>query len=407
MANNFISDFLAYGSGTECPKNFIRWASLTPLAIAMGRRYFTKVGIFIYHPELCFVLVAQSGAKKSVAKDFAKQVVQEAMPNQPIAADITSRDGLINWLASDSTLRHYVNFEGAECEWHPLALFVDEMVHFTSYSVHDMINLLVAIYGQKFFQSITIKRKTENIIEPCVNLVGCCTTEWITDNLKRGNLKGGWSRRFHVIYEPKLSEEVIPWPMGASGREVYLKRMCDHLHYIEANAGEFVWTEKAKHYHDIWYRQNHSTLPDDPNLRAYFLTKGVHLAKIAMLVAAAHEKFELKITDDILDETLAIFTTTEINLPDLYLSGGRNELIIPQMQAMKLLDKYGGGMFKKRWMIEMQKDLDPMEQLNIMRYLKESGQIYEANVEKEGVVIPMLLTPKKMIEVQKNGGKWC
>src|SRR6185312_8553586 len=131
MSYNFIQDFLEYGSGTECPKAFIRWSALFPLSCAAGKRYWTHVGKFIYYPEVGFVLVGQSGAKKSVAKNLAKEILYDAFPDFPIAADITSRDALINWLANEETQRFYINFEGAECEWHPLALFVDEMVHFT------------------------------------------------------------------------------------------------------------------------------------------------------------------------------------------------------------------------------------------------------------------------------------
>jgi hypothetical protein len=92
----------------------------------------------------------------------------------------------------------------------------------------------------------------------------------------------------------------------------------------------------------------------------------------------------------------------------MYLSGGRNELMVPQQKLLALLELANGGLAKKEVMIKMQKDMSPMELIASTNYLVESGQIYRCMVDgysKNGV-IEMFLLPKKMTEVKKNNGKW-
>lgn len=403
MAYNFIQDFIEYGSGSECPISFIRWASLLPLSVAAGRRYFTKQGRLIRSPELCLVFVAPSGGKKSYGKDLAKEVITDAFPDHPIAADITSRDDLVNLICSEETLRFYINHEGAELPWHPIVLYIDEMRHFMSYSPSAMISFMVAILGQKHFKSSTRKRGKEEAEEPCLNLIGCTTPDWIVEHLKSGILAGGWSRRFIVIYEPKRTEKPIPRPQAPTNELELRRRMREHLRKIERGCGEFVWTPEANEFFDAWYVENWKNVPEDQHLAAYYTTKDIHLDRICMSIALAEENPKLVITKQLLELGLSFFDPIELLLPQLYLAGGRNELAVPQQRLLDLLERVGGGMTKKELMRAMQKDLSPMEQLHIVRFLEDSGQIYRLPVDGKG---EMFLLPKKAVEIKKNGGKW-
>lgn len=408
MAYNFTADFINYAGESECPPNYIRWASLFPLACAAGRRFYTCQGRLLVKPELCLVFVGPSSNKKSHAKDLAKSVVTEALPEITIAADITSKDDLTRLICSKDSLRWFVNHEGAEVEYHPVSLFVDEIRHFMSYSPSAMIAFLVDIYDKKYYKSSTLKRGLEEASEPCVNILGCTTQDWIVEQLKSKILSGGWSRRFITIFEPGRSKTPNYWPVAPPNEREIFTRMRDHLRKIEHMAGVFIWTVEAQAWLKNWYDKNFFNFPDDPHLQAYYANKDKNVIKVAMLLALAAENPQLLITDTLLATAMAFFEPIEENLPSLYLSGGRNELVVAQQKILELLYQGGGGLSKRDLMIKMQKDLSPMEQLSTFRFLQESGQISLALpvLMPDGRTQDMIMLPSKHNEVKKNNGKW-
>jgi hypothetical protein len=402
---SFISDFIAYSSGTMCPPTYIQWASIFPIAVAAGRRYFFNQGRLIIKPELCLCFVGQSGNKKSFGKDLAKDIIVKAMPDMPVAADITSRDDLMRMMASKDSLRFYVNHEGAECEWHPMTLFVDEMRHFMSYSPSAMIAFLVAIYGQKRFIGSTIKRGVEDIVEPCLNLIGCTTEDWINEHLKTGILAGGWSRRFIVIYVPGISKVPIAIPQRHPDADQLEQRMDAHLQKVQTGSGQFKWGKGAEAYFTEWFNHNYKHLPENEHERAFFLTKDQMLLKICMLLDLGEEKPSLVISTELLEAGLAMFDLFEGQLPHLYLSAGRNELAVPQQRLLDLVYATGG-IAKSDLMTKVDRHMTPMEHVSIMRHLVDSKRIVVRSVQFTNGSTEMVLTPKKFAEVMANGGRW-
>lgn len=408
MSYNFISDFINFAGESECPKNYIKWASLFPLSCAAGRRYYTEQARLVVTPELCLVFIGPSSNKKSHAKDLAKAIVVDALPELTIAADITSKDDLTRLICSADSTQWFVNYEGAECESHPVCLFVDEIRHFMSYSPSAMIAFLVDVYGKKYYKSTTLKRGLEEAVEPIINFLGCTTQDWIVENLKSGILSGGWSRRFITIYEPRRTTTPIDWPMAPPDSKFLSERMKNHLRKIQAKAGIFTWRPDAREYFREWYSKNFFTLPDDIHLQSYFANKDKHLIKVCECIALADEEPVLEFTKPLLETGLAFFEAFEENLPKLYLSGGRNELAIHQLRIIELIEANDGGLEKKDLLRKTAKDFSPMEQISTIKFLQESGQISPTSIVKmpDGKNQEMVMLPWKFNLVKSNNGKW-
>lgn len=408
MSYNFIEDFLEYAGVSECPRNYIQWAALFPISCAAGRRYFAEQARLVVTPELCLVFIGPSSNKKSHAKDLAKAVVVDALPELTIAADITSKDDLTRLICCKDSTQFFVNHEGAECESHPVCLFVDEIRHFMSYSPSAMIAFLVDVYGKKYYKSTTLKRGLEEAVEPIINFLGCTTQDWIVDNLKSGILSGGWSRRFITIYEPSRSKTPVDWPMAPPNAGELFNRMRDHLRKIQNKAGKFTWSEDGRVFFREWYAKNFYNLPDDIHLQSYYANKDKQLIKICECIDLANENPKLEITEELLRTGLTFFESFEDNLPKLYLSGGRNELAIHQLRIIELITGLGGGIEKKDLLRRTAKDFSPLEQLSTIRFLQESGQISQALpvTMPNGKVQDMIMLPNKHNEVKKNNGKW-
>lgn len=405
---NFITDFIEFAGESECPQNYIKWASLFPISCAAGRRYFVEQARLVVTPELCLVFIGPSSNKKSHAKDLAKTVVVDALPELTIAADITSKDDLTRLICADSSIQWFENHEGAECESHPVCLFVDEIRHFMSYSPSAMIAFLVDIYGKKYYKSTTLKRGLEQAVEPIVNFLGCTTQDWIVENLKSGILSGGWSRRFITIYEPSRAKNPVDWPEAPKNANILSLRMREHLRKIQAKAGRFTWSKDGREFFKKWYAGNFHNLPDDIHLQSFYANKDKQLLKICQCIDLADETPKLEINQQLLEAGLTFFDSFEANLPKLYLSGGRNELAIHQLRIIELIDSLGGGIEKKDLLRRTAKDFSPFEQLSTIRFLQDSGQISLAVPVQfpSGKVQEMIMTPKKFNEVKINNGKW-
>lgn len=375
--SNFISDFLEYNCGTECPPNYLRWAALSALAVSAGLRYSIPQGRIKIMPNMYLALVGEQGNRKSFAKDQARDLVEEAFIDFPIGADVTTRDDLMRFMASDTSERAYTDAAGNSCIYHPMALFVNELKHFLSYNPASMISFIVDIYDRKVFKGSTIKRGQEDIIAPCLNILACENTEWLIGSLKTGIITGGFSRRFIVVYEPENSEKVIARPFLPPNAADLWDRMIQKLQFIQSNSWDYTWDADAIAFFDKWYAHHKKNLPEDTIMRGFMRTKDQQLLKCCMLLDLAEPTPTKRITIPLLELGLALFGSIEPNMPKLYASAGRNELALPQQRLVELVESRNGLIPEKELLRLTGRDLQPAEQFSIIKHLCDTDQLYK------------------------------
>lgn len=375
---NFIEDFLAYNQGTECPKNYLRWAALSALGVAAGLRYSITQGRISIRPNMYLALVGEQGNRKSFAKDQARDLIEEAFPDHPIGADVTTRDDLIKFIASDVTERAYTDADGVSATYHPVSLFVNELKHFLSYNPSMMISFIVDIFDRKVFKCSTIKRGAEDAVGPCLNILACENTDWLIGSLKSGIITGGFSRRFIVIYEAENTDLAIPRPYLPSNADQLWDRMIRHLQKLQLSSKKYTWDKNAETYFDAWYIKHKKNMPEDAIMRGFMRTKDQQVLKILMLCDLASSSPQYRVTVELIELVLALFGAIEPNMPKLYASAGRNELALPQQKLLELIATRGGLITEKELMRIVNRDLNPMEQASVMRHLTETDQLFKA-----------------------------
>jgi len=374
---NFIADFLDYNQGTECPKNYLRWAALSALSVAAGLRYSITQGRISIRPNMYLALVGEQGNRKSFAKDQARDLIEEAFPDHPIGADVTTRDDLIKFISSDVTERAYTDALGVSSIYHPVSLFVNELKHFLSYNPSMMISFIVDIYDRKVFKCSTIKRGAEDAVGPCLNILACENTDWLIGSLKSGIITGGFSRRFIVIYEPENVDIAIPRPyLPANAKELWT-RMIKHLQSLQQYAKVYTWAPEAELFFDSWYTKHKKNMPEDAIMRGFMRTKDQQLLKTCMLLDLAESSPSYRITVDLLELGLALFGEIEPNMPKLYMSAGRNELALPQQKLLELIENRKGLITEKELLRLINRDLNPMEQFTVLKHLQDTDQIFK------------------------------
>lgn len=405
----FINDFWEYCQCYEIPRNYAILSSIGLLAASVNRRVYIKQGDITIHANMYICLVGEQGGRKSTPKDFARDVFAEVFPNMPVAAAMQTREKIIEYLASDESIRLYHDETGAKIEFHPYILFINELKNFLSFNAAGMIEFLTDIYDRKFFDASTIKRGLEVIPNPCINILACETSDWIVDRLKGRIISGGFSRRMVYVYELEKTNPAemicIPRPIITDKAKRAMAAVKQHLLDIKDISGQFQWTKEGGEFFDEWYRENKRTLPDDPLMRGYRKTKDVQLLKLCMLLAMAYPKPQLLMTPELLQFGLAVLDANEVNMPRLFMSIGRNELAIPQQKIFDLLENNDGWLPKKKLMAEMDKDLTPDEQWKIIRHLKDTDRLFEADVQlgTNGAVRTMIMTRERYVEWKKNG----
>lgn len=377
--SDFIQDFLSFNIGTECPPNFLRWSALSAIGIAAGLRYSLQQGRISIKPNTFMALIGEQGVRKSFAKDQIRALIEEALPDYPIGADITTRDDLVRMMSSDDCERAFTDSNGnTGVIYHPLSLFINELKHFLSYNPSSMISFLVDIYDRDYFRGSTIKRGKEEIERPCLNILACENTDWLINSLKMGIITGGFSRRFIVIYEPDDGGVVIPRPFLPENHAELWNRMIGHLRFIQSNARTYTWDSDAIRCFDSWYHEHKKNMSDDKIIRGFQRTKDQQVLKIAMLTDLADSNPKYKITTDLLELTFSNFNVIEPNMPKLYVAAGRNELAMPQQEMIDVLKLNQGMLNEREFLRKSDKNLNPMEKLSVIRNLIELGYLIKA-----------------------------
>ena len=388
---SFLRDYALYNSGNECSRNYHIWSALVILAATLGRKVSTRWGYFDVHPNLYVVLVGKQGFRKSTAKDIARDMFCEACPDIPIGASVQSREDIVKFMASGECLRAYTDETGQPIEWRPIVFFVNELKNFLSIDPGKMIEFMTDIYDRKYFDASTIKHGSQKIINPCVNFLACETPSWIIDKLKSNIISGGFARRVIYVYETVRGPR-ITFPTITDEAKAARERCIAHLQKISSLVGEFTWTDGARTFYDKWYQSLKA--PEDEVMAGYYESKHIQLIKIAMGLAAAEYTPKLVLTEDLLRMGLVFLDEIEINMPKLSAAAGRNELAIPQQRIMELLKEHKGFMREKQLKILLDKDLNPMEQISLLRHLTtETGQITKVTMTRgPGMFSEMWLT---------------
>jgi len=359
-------------------------------------------GYFNIYPNLYVCLVGKQGSRKSTAKDISRDLLTSTFPEHPVSASIQTREDIVKFMASDECLFSYTDENNAQQELRPFTLLINELKNFLSFNPGAMIEFLTDIYdrGGKVFNSSTLKRGLENIVNPCVNMLACETPDWIIDKLKLQIISGGFSRRVVFVYEtvrgPKISFPTLP----PNGPQLW-KLMQEHLRKVEKIVGPFSWDPEARRFFDVWY----TTLktPEDDIMEGYYESKHIQLLKLAMLLALGEEEPHRIITPGNLKVGASLLDSLETNMPKLSIASGRNELALPMMRALDVLERMGGLTTEPVFRQLLSKDFEPREQYSVIKSMTDCGDLVKANVKNGEGFTSMFIAKKKYEEMKKNG----
>lgn len=390
MSDNFISDYLFYTSGTESPREFHLWSALTLLSTVLGNRCRMNLGVgdgyshlWIY-PNLMTALVGPMGMRKSSATNPVLDILTEFFPDKAVTPNCDTREAITKWWASEKAEASYYTPDGLKISYKPLFFHIHEIEQFISVNPEGMISFLTDASDKYAAYKVRTKNQGEDyILKPYATMLACATTDYIGKMMKKGLLSGGIARRILWVVKDNFKRKANPNvpPGGIEARMRFIK----HLQLVtEKVYGDFTWDSlKSQTYYDDWYES--ISVPQDPLMQGFYTSKADLIRRVAMLlVIAEYDIVErgLKLTKDHFDAARIMVEMCEPGMQQLFLSGGRNELIGPMHRLIEILKSHGGGWSAKQTYIQIQNELDPSEQEKVFFYMKNKTGVLCKNTLK-------------------------
>src|SRR3974390_760290 len=140
---SYLSDYMLFTSGTECPEQYRIWAGLSLLSAVIGRRVWIMHGRYEILPSLYVALVGEAGSGKSSAKNDAKKLFVELFPERLISSSFQSHQDIIDLMCNVDPMI-WEDDRGIH-GWTPFYIVCNEMSSLLSTDKKGMVEFLVDI----------------------------------------------------------------------------------------------------------------------------------------------------------------------------------------------------------------------------------------------------------------------
>lgn len=329
---SFLQDYMIFASGNESPAVYHKWCALSTLSHLVSRRIWIDQGIFTIYPNMYILLVGNAGIKKSTAMSLSRSLVRE-IKTIPIAPPSITKEALTQFMAEkDSPCQKNFKLEKdgkpSLVQYTHLSIFSNELVTLLNAggNAMGMVEFLTDIWDQPVFEVKTKNKGTDHIIGPYVTLLGCLTTETVTNLMNTKIISSGFARRCMLVYSNDLGiphPRITVTPEQKVAWESCIRRGLE----IQKLSGQFVWTPEADEFWSAWYVTNHERKGrEDSNVRRGFLqTKPDYVLKLAALIQIS-ESNDLVLTPHVLELAIAFIDEIEPNMDIVFAGAGRNEL---------------------------------------------------------------------------------
>lgn len=357
----------------------------------------TEQGIFLHYPNIYVVLVGSPGAKKSTAMNVAKKLIRE-IKDIPLAATAITKEALVRYMSEEDSpcKKSYKNVDGVIEEYTPMSIFATELTHFMSVNPIGMIDFLTTIYDEPVYE-VKTKHAGNDLIEgPYITLLGCMTPDITSNFIKMNIITGGFARRSIFVWADSKQNELFPFPTVTHEQGQAWKACIEWAQKVKKVNGKFMWSKEARDWYEAWYiNHKRNILPTikDPMVAGYYESKHVQLIKVTMLVALS-ESLELTLEKNYFTAALGFLDEAEQNLNRVFEGTGRNELAKVASKLIETIERINQPVPIKQLKLVFFRDAQGVDFDKIKFHLITTDQLVEVSESHNGVIIPMLATPR-------------
>jgi hypothetical protein len=325
LLDDWLKHYIDYNHFNEAPEHFHFWTGVGVIAAALRRKTWINMGYFQWTPNFYILFIAPPGiVTKSttihIGQDFLREISgvhfgPDSLTWQSLIAELTEVSEAVPFDNGD--------YHQMSC----LTFFVSELGTFINFEDTDFLDLLVDLWDGRIgnFARRTMGAGKSEAINPWLNILGCTTPAWLSDNLPRALIDGGFSSRCIWLFGYKKKRRIAyPQRLIVPAQLETLKLKLVHdLQEISQLKGEFRLTEEAYQFGESWYEKHCDKLeegdPQRTGISGYFARTQTHIHKLAMVLSAARRE-DLQITKKELEDAAMILGTVESDIPKVFKS---------------------------------------------------------------------------------------
>jgi hypothetical protein len=321
---NFIDKLLEVTKIVESPTSYLEWCAYTTIASVMRHNIYFAVPSRRTRitPNLYVVLVGDSGStRKSTPLKICNFLLRN-VGNTKLIEGRVSIQGVLKELAEvkTATIEHYktkTTFRVTQ-KFAAGLLYSEELAAFI---VKDpsVTSILTDIYDYKEHHDIILKtQETLHLNKVCVTLFSATNAAFMQDMFTKEDIYGGLVGRTFFIIEEKARHKDLG--LRDETVEEDWDPLIEHLFKLSKLEGVAKLTDEALTWMEKWYNETNFTLYESKT--GYEHRAHTHALKLALVLAAAEEGFDLTVRLDHCQRAVDIVTNMRKNYHKIVATAG-------------------------------------------------------------------------------------
>ena len=294
--DDWITSYLIWTGYTEAPDIFHFWVGVSVIAAVLQRKVFFDMAYFRWRPNFYIILTAPSGiANKSTTIETGIELLRE-LSDVTIGAGKLTAQSIIDELREAQVARMLP--DGTIEEECCLTFVASELGVLLDPNDRTLIDDFVYLWDgrEKPFTKRTRKALIETAPNPWINLIGGITPEWLTENLPKSFIHGGFASRCAFVYADEKRRlvayptDLIERTIGSAGFRMQKTLLIEDLKQISTISGQYKISDEAKAAGYTWYEEMYERAIKNPELGApdgFASRKQGHAHKLAMVLSAS------------------------------------------------------------------------------------------------------------------------
>ncbi len=285
LKKGILDAMTRYTINLETSAIFTLWCGISAISAALGRDCCLDLGYFTIYPNMYIVLAASSAkCRKSTAIRIAGKFMKNCEPKIKVLSQKTTAEAIIGNLSGTSVKEENMLVNEADG-----ILIVDEMVTLIDKNAFKsgLIPVLTSLYDCDNFKYETKARGIEEIVNPCLSILGGTTIENLKESIPIAAIGSGFTSRIMFIYKSGM-DKIVAFPELSDEAKKLQSMIQVDLNDVVKLRGKFTLDKDAKQIYENEYVDfmENSKLFDDPNLDGYAGRRHVNLLKVAMVMSA-------------------------------------------------------------------------------------------------------------------------
>lgn len=314
---SLIDLIVQYSDNMPSPRRFRLWTAIHAVGAAVERRVWMSSGGMQMYPNIYIMLVGPPGTGKSVAIDPVTYLLRKSGAASIAPTDVT-KQSLLDSLAL--TTKAVTSADGHMFDYHFLALCITELSSFMGKYDTELAGLLTLLFDCPDMSEEKKRShdKGKSIPFPGLSFIIGTATKNLGATLTDELWGSGFMARVILVYSaevmmPPSADAMFDAPVR---RDIIGEEIVERFKTLGKFVGQVNWTQPAREA--LWaFRVTQSDgAPIHNRLENYVTRRWLHLAKLCMIHALAHERMDILLVD--VESALSWLEEAEALMPEIF-----------------------------------------------------------------------------------------